>query len=86
MLDALDPFVRSLKSAEQTDVLGEVLLAAVEQAQRLVEGTAKMIPRLGRSSYIGDRMLGYPNQELRPSSSGCAQSQKCLEQAKHSIA
>jgi dihydroxyacetone kinase len=61
MLDALDPFLRCLKSAEQTDVSGEVLLAAVEQAQRGVEATAKMMPRLGRSSYLRDRVLGHPD-------------------------
>ena len=50
MLDALDPFVKGLK-----DGLG----AAVEAAERGVDATAGMRPRLGRSSYLGDRVLGH---------------------------
>jgi dihydroxyacetone kinase len=60
MLDALDPFVRSLK----TSVGGEVhdaLLTAVEAAEWGVEATSHMKPRLGRSSYLGDRVLGHPD-------------------------
>jgi dihydroxyacetone kinase len=58
MLDALDPFVRSLKRAG-ANLSREVLLAAVEEAKRGAEATAQMIPRLGRSSYLGDRVLGH---------------------------
>ena len=60
MLDALDPFVRSLK----TSVGGEVhdaLLTAVEAAEWGVEATSHMKPRLGRSSYLGDSVLGHPD-------------------------
>ena len=60
MLDALDPFVRALK----TGVGGEAhdaVLTAVEAAERGVEATSQMKPRLGRSSYLGDRVLGYPD-------------------------
>ena len=60
MLDALDPFVRALK----TSVGGEAhdaVLTAVEAAERGVEATSQMKPRLGRSSYLGDRVLGYPD-------------------------
>ncbi len=60
MLDALDPFVRSLKSAG-ANVSREVLLTATEKAKRGAESTAQMIPRLGRSSYLGDRVLGHPD-------------------------
>jgi dihydroxyacetone kinase len=60
MLDALDPFVKSLKAAGG-NVSRETLLAAVEEAERGVEATAQMIPRLGRSSYLGDRVLGHPD-------------------------
>ena len=60
MLDALDPFVESLKV-----VAGkwscEVLLTAVEAAERGAEATAQMKPHLGRSSYLGDRVLGHPD-------------------------
>jgi dihydroxyacetone kinase len=60
MLDALDPFVKTLK-----DIGGktsrEAVIAAVEAAERGVEATAQMKPRVGRSSYLGDRVLGYPD-------------------------
>jgi dihydroxyacetone kinase len=58
MLDALDPFVRSLKSAG-ANTSREVFRAAVAQAERGAEATARMRPRLGRSSYLGDRVLGH---------------------------
>jgi dihydroxyacetone kinase len=54
MLDALDPFVKALQSRE-------TLGAGVEAAERGVEATAQMKPRLGRSSYLGDRVLGHPD-------------------------
>jgi len=55
MLDALDPFVRAL----QKD--GKAIMAAVEAADSGAEATAQMKPRLGRSSYLGDRVLGHPD-------------------------
>jgi dihydroxyacetone kinase len=60
MLDALDPFVRSLKIAG-ANVTRDVLLAAAKEAKRGAEATAQMMPRLGRSSYLGDRVLGHPD-------------------------
>jgi dihydroxyacetone kinase len=33
----------------------------LEAAERGAEATAQMKPRLGRSSYLGDRVLGYPD-------------------------
>jgi dihydroxyacetone kinase len=60
MLDALDPFVRSLQTAG-TDAPRGVFHAAVEAAHRGAEATAQMIPRMGRSSYFGDRVLGHPD-------------------------
>jgi dihydroxyacetone kinase len=54
MLDALDPFVKTLQQ-------GAGLKAAVEAAERGAEATAQMKPRLGRSSYLGDRVLGHPD-------------------------
>ena len=59
-LDALEPFVRELKTGAGGKVQ-DVVLAAVEAAERGVEATSKMKPRLGRSSYLGDRVLGYPD-------------------------
>jgi dihydroxyacetone kinase len=54
MLDALVPFVKALRSRETP-------IAAVEAAERGVEATAQMKPRQGRSSYLGDRVLGHPD-------------------------
>ena len=39
----------------------EVLFTAVESAERGAEGTAQIKPGLGRSSYLGDRVLGHPD-------------------------
>jgi triose/dihydroxyacetone kinase / FAD-AMP lyase (cyclizing) len=61
MLDALDPFVKALRNGVGGRTSGEAILAAVEAAERGVEATARMKPRLGRSSYLGDRVLGYPD-------------------------
>jgi dihydroxyacetone kinase len=60
MLDALDPFVKTLKNAADKPVR-EILLGAVDQAQLGAEATAQMKPRLGRSSYLQDRVLGHPD-------------------------
>jgi dihydroxyacetone kinase len=60
MLDALAPFVKSLIGVAG-QVSREVLLTAVEAAEDGVEATAQMKPRLGRSSYLGDRVLGHPD-------------------------
>ena len=61
MLDALDPFVKSLKKSIGDKTPHEALVAAVEAAERGVEATAQMKPRLGRSSYLGNRVLGHPD-------------------------
>ena len=60
MLDALAPFVKSLKNAGANSPR-EALRAAVDAAKRGAEATAQMKPRLGRSSYLGDRVLGHPD-------------------------
>ncbi|AXC11048.1 Dihydroxyacetone kinase, ATP-dependent [Acidisarcina polymorpha] len=61
MLDALDPLVRTLKAEASTKAPREALGDAVEAAERGVAATAQMRPRLGRSSYLGDRVLGHPD-------------------------
>jgi triose/dihydroxyacetone kinase / FAD-AMP lyase (cyclizing) len=61
MLDALDPFVKALRKGVGGKEPREAILAAVEAAERGVEATTRMKPRLGRSSYLGDRVLGYPD-------------------------
>jgi triose/dihydroxyacetone kinase / FAD-AMP lyase (cyclizing) len=48
MLDALDPFAETLRREAGKPPREAVL-------------TAQMKPRLGRSSYLGDRVLGYPD-------------------------
>jgi dihydroxyacetone kinase len=60
MLDAFDPFWKTLREAG-TGTPREALLAAVDEAQRGAEATAQMKPRLGRSSYLQDRVLGHPD-------------------------
>jgi dihydroxyacetone kinase len=60
MMDALYPFVTSLKSAGAS-LSHQVLLAAVDEAQQGAQATAQMKPRLGRSSYLQDRVLGHPD-------------------------
>jgi triose/dihydroxyacetone kinase / FAD-AMP lyase (cyclizing) len=60
MLDALAPFVKSLKES-RGEPSRETLLSAVEAAERGAEATTQMKPRLGRSSYLGDRVLGHPD-------------------------
>jgi dihydroxyacetone kinase len=58
MLDALYPFVAALKNAG-ANASREVLRAAVEEAKRGADATAKMLPHLGRSSYLGNRVIGH---------------------------
>lgn len=58
MLDALVPFVESLKGAG-ANVSREILLPAVEAAERGSDATAQMTARVGRSSYLGERALGH---------------------------
>src|SRR5262249_42732227 len=60
MLDALDPFVKSLKNAAG-DASRDALRTAVVEAQKGAGATGRMRPRLGRSSYLGDRVLGHPD-------------------------
>jgi triose/dihydroxyacetone kinase / FAD-AMP lyase (cyclizing) len=58
MLDALHPFVQSLQHGAGAKAS---LVAALEAAEQGAEATAQMKPRLGRSSYLGDRVLGHPD-------------------------
>ena len=61
MVDALDPFVRTSQQAVGRKSTRDVVLAAVEAAERGAETTAQMHPKLGRSSYLGTRVIGYPD-------------------------
>jgi dihydroxyacetone kinase len=62
MLDSLDPaaaaFSASIRSG-QTPF--EALRKAAEAARDGAAATASMKPRLGRSSYLGDRAVGHPD-------------------------
>lgn len=58
MLDALYTFVAALKNPG-TNATREALRFAVQEAKRGAEATAQMTPRLGRSSYLGDRVIGH---------------------------
>ncbi|HTH54040.1 MAG TPA: dihydroxyacetone kinase subunit DhaL [Edaphobacter sp.] len=60
MLDALIPFVESLDNAREGE-FPAVLLSALEAAERGADATAQMTPRVGRSSYLGDRAIGHPD-------------------------
>jgi triose/dihydroxyacetone kinase / FAD-AMP lyase (cyclizing) len=61
MLDALDPFVKTLLQDMGAKAMRELVRAAVEASEHGVEATAQMKPRMGRSSYLGDRVLGHPD-------------------------
>jgi dihydroxyacetone kinase len=62
MLDALVPFANALATAlERGSSTAEALAAAVCAAETGAEATARMIPRRGRSSYLGDRAIGHPD-------------------------
>lgn len=65
MLDALRPFVDALRSGTGVEMSHETLLAASDAADRGAEATAQMRPRLGRSSYLGDRVLGHVDPGAR---------------------
>jgi dihydroxyacetone kinase len=60
MLDALVPFTESLKGAGE-NLSREMVLSAVEAAERGADATSQMNPRVGRSSYLGERVLGHPD-------------------------
>ena len=60
MLDALLPAIDALEaSLDAGNTLANALDAAAEAAEAGAEATARMSPRRGRSSYLGDRVLGH---------------------------
>ena len=56
MVDALRPAARAM---EGTDDPAEALRRAAQAARAGAEATKDMRPRRGRSSYVGDRVLGH---------------------------
>lgn len=62
MVDALSPAVAALSSAVQAGAaLADAVRACAAAARTGAEATATMLPRLGRGSYLGDRVLGIPD-------------------------
>jgi dihydroxyacetone kinase len=64
MVDALQPAAAALQAAlarsgASATQIDDALKAAVNAATEGAEKTASMSPRLGRSSYVGDRALGF---------------------------
>ena len=56
MIDALLPAARAMQG---TDTMAEALQRAAQAARDGAEATKAMRPRRGRSSYVGDRVLGH---------------------------
>ncbi|KUZ98131.1 dihydroxyacetone kinase [Burkholderia ubonensis] len=62
MLDALVPAVDAFDRALENDPNGAAAWAvAVEAAERGAQETARMTPRAGRASYLGERAIGTPD-------------------------
>ena len=62
MLDALLPAAAAFQEAVSSRrSRTEALRSATDAAAEGVRATAKMVPRRGRSSYLGERVLGYPD-------------------------
>jgi dihydroxyacetone kinase len=60
MVDALLPAANALKAAlAQSAPVGDAMQAAVDAATSGAAQTASMSPRRGRSSYVGERALGF---------------------------
>ncbi|MBS7538047.1 dihydroxyacetone kinase family protein [Ancylobacter lacus] len=59
MLDALFPAARAMaEQAAAGGSLAEALAAAADAAEQGAAATARMAPKLGRASYLGERALG----------------------------
>jgi dihydroxyacetone kinase len=61
MLDALLPFAKTLKALFEKSGADTDARAALEAAEQGAEATAQMMPKRGRSSYLGSRALGHPD-------------------------
>lgn len=62
MVDALAPAAQSMLDDAQASAPTEhILKRAAQAAQNGAASTAQMRPRLGRASYLGDRVLGVPD-------------------------
>jgi dihydroxyacetone kinase len=62
MLDALLPAAETFQGASDAgQPAAEALHAAALSAREGAQATADMLPRRGRSSYLGSRALGHPD-------------------------
>ena len=62
MVDALLPAANALAKSVASGMTAQEAVHACAQAAAVgAQATASMLPRLGRSSYIGDRVLGIPD-------------------------
>jgi triose/dihydroxyacetone kinase / FAD-AMP lyase (cyclizing) len=62
MIDALAPAAAALTAGLESGAAPrEALAAAIEAARTGADDTARITARLGRSSYLGERVLGHPD-------------------------
>jgi ATP-dependent dihydroxyacetone kinase len=62
MLDALHAAAEAFTTALDAGRLGsEAWVVAVEAGRRGTDATARMYPKLGRASYLGERAIGVPD-------------------------
>jgi dihydroxyacetone kinase len=62
MLEALIPFTQTLEEeSSRGKPMAQSVEAAAAAAERGAQETARMLPRRGRSSYLGERALGHPD-------------------------
>jgi dihydroxyacetone kinase len=62
MVDALVPAATALARLQDEAVtVSEIVSAAADAAESAAASTANMLPLLGRSSYLGERVLGVPD-------------------------
>lgn len=60
LVDALDPFVRTLSASVEAGLpLAAAWAAASKEATRASDATARLTPRLGRASIIAERSRGH---------------------------
>lgn len=62
MLDALAPAAAAFGTARASGAaVGAAFAAAAAAARRGADATARLVPRLGRAAYLGERALGVPD-------------------------
>ncbi|WP_322410904.1 dihydroxyacetone kinase family protein [Microbacterium invictum] len=62
MVDALDPYVRTLEEHLRVgDAVGAALLAAAGAASTAAEETAALRPKLGRARPLAEKSIGHPD-------------------------